>query len=245
MKNAANLHLPVRQHGAVLVVSLIMLLLMTILAISSMSDTVIQERMAGNNIDKQKAFQAAEAALRDAERFIRNTSIKIDEVVFDNAVSPETPLDYNVNNDGDSCPNGLCTPNIHTLGYSGSSNNDGCTDATFLPDRWYSCPTGTAANGNNQNVWDNNSGKFRTYSIANTLGVAQEPRYIIEFLGYTHPAGASPTNLCGKANDILWPTNANSVDICNKQQLYRITAIGYGASVSTQVVLQSTFVKTL
>lgn len=245
MKNAINLHLPAQQQGAALVISLIMLLLMTILAISSMTNTATQERMAGNNIDKQKAFQAAEAALRDGERFVRDTSIKIDEVVFDNFSSPESPLDYDSSNDGDSCRNGLCTPSNHTAGYSGSTSNDACTDATYIPDRWHNCATGTAAVGNNQNVWNTGSGKYRTYSITSTLGVAQLPRYIIEFLGYKHPAGVAPTNLCGRPNDIIWPTNADVADICNTQQLYRITAIGYGASASTQVLLQSTFLKTL
>jgi type IV pilus assembly protein PilX len=55
------------QNGAVLVVSLIMLLLMTLIGISAMQSTVLEEKMAGNFKDKNIAFQAAESALRDAE----------------------------------------------------------------------------------------------------------------------------------------------------------------------------------
>ena len=55
---------------------------------------IIQERMAGNTIDRQLAFQAAEAALRDGERFIANTTLKLDEIVFDFTTTPESPLNY-------------------------------------------------------------------------------------------------------------------------------------------------------
>ncbi len=59
-----------RQNGAVLVVALIFLLILTILGVSSMRSTVLEEKMAGNMRDQSLAFQAAEAALRDGEAFI-------------------------------------------------------------------------------------------------------------------------------------------------------------------------------
>lgn len=59
-----------RQHGAVLIVSLLILLVMTVLGIAAMGTTTLQERMANNNRQQQVAFQAAEAALRAAESFL-------------------------------------------------------------------------------------------------------------------------------------------------------------------------------
>jgi len=59
-----NIH---QQRGAVLAVSLIMLLLLTILGITAIQTTTMQERMAGNSRDLNMAFQAAEAALRKGE----------------------------------------------------------------------------------------------------------------------------------------------------------------------------------
>ena len=56
-----------RQRGAALVVALIMLLVMTVLGITAMQVTRMEERMAGNSRDVNLAFQAAEAGLRDAE----------------------------------------------------------------------------------------------------------------------------------------------------------------------------------
>jgi type IV pilus assembly protein PilX len=60
-----------RQKGAILVVSLLMLLVMTVLALSASTSTRLQERMAGNSRDVELAFQGSEAGLRDAERGIQ------------------------------------------------------------------------------------------------------------------------------------------------------------------------------
>lgn len=57
-----------RQSGAVLVVSLLLLLVMTLLGIGASQSTLLQERMAGNQRDQEVALQGAEAALRAAER---------------------------------------------------------------------------------------------------------------------------------------------------------------------------------
>jgi type IV pilus assembly protein PilX len=56
-----------RQSGVVLVISLILLLALTMIGVTSTSVTGQQEKMSGNNKDKNLAFQAAEAALRAAE----------------------------------------------------------------------------------------------------------------------------------------------------------------------------------
>ena len=54
------------QEGFVLIVGLVILGLLTMLALSSMRDTTMQEKMAGASRDSGLAFQAAESALRDA-----------------------------------------------------------------------------------------------------------------------------------------------------------------------------------
>jgi type IV pilus assembly protein PilX len=56
-----------KQSGAVLIVSLIMLLLLTIIGMASMGGTLLEERMSGNLRDQNLALQAAEAALREGE----------------------------------------------------------------------------------------------------------------------------------------------------------------------------------
>lgn len=61
-----------RQSGVVLVISLIMLLLLTLIGVTSMRVTGLEEKMAGNSKDKNVAFQAAEVSLRDSEAWIAN-----------------------------------------------------------------------------------------------------------------------------------------------------------------------------
>lgn len=63
---------PRRQGGAALAISLIFLLILTLLGITAMSGSTVQERLAGNQRDLELAFEAAEAALRDAETDLIN-----------------------------------------------------------------------------------------------------------------------------------------------------------------------------
>lgn len=57
-----------RQQGAALIMGLVLLLIMTLLGISSMRSTTLQERMAGAMHDQNLALQAAESALRAGEQ---------------------------------------------------------------------------------------------------------------------------------------------------------------------------------
>ena len=61
---------PKKQHGAALITSLIILLVLTVLGVSAMSTSSLEELMAGNLRDQDLSFQAAEAALKDGERWI-------------------------------------------------------------------------------------------------------------------------------------------------------------------------------
>jgi type IV pilus assembly protein PilX len=56
-----------RQHGVMLIVVMLLLLVTTLVALASFRGATLEERMAGNARERQAAFQAAEAALRDAE----------------------------------------------------------------------------------------------------------------------------------------------------------------------------------
>ena len=71
---------PLAQTGAALVVSLIILLVMTVIGVSAMKTTVLEEKMAANARQRQIAFQAAEAALRDAEDWIQTNISSISDL---------------------------------------------------------------------------------------------------------------------------------------------------------------------
>lgn len=64
-----------KQSGAVLLVALVMLMVLTVVGLSSMRNTSLEEKMAGNMRDKGLSFQAAEATLRMAEKYIEDNII--------------------------------------------------------------------------------------------------------------------------------------------------------------------------
>ena len=56
-----------RQRGISMMVSLVLLVVVTLIALGSMRGVVMQARMSGASHDRGLSFQAAEAALREAE----------------------------------------------------------------------------------------------------------------------------------------------------------------------------------
>ena len=61
---------PKHQHGVVLILSLIILSLLTLIAVTGMKTTINQEKMSGNFRNSELSHQAAESALIDAAAFI-------------------------------------------------------------------------------------------------------------------------------------------------------------------------------
>lgn len=99
-----------RQGGAVLIVTLMFLVILTLLGVTAMTSTTMEERMAGNTRDSAIALQAAESALRDARRDISNLPVTgtgrgIPIAVADFGDKDGTPASCNT---GDL--RGLCLP---------------------------------------------------------------------------------------------------------------------------------------
>ena len=64
-----------QQRGAVLIVALVLLLVLTVLGTAGLQDTTLEERMSGNFRDHSAALQAAETALRTGEMGVSSTTI--------------------------------------------------------------------------------------------------------------------------------------------------------------------------
>lgn len=64
-----------QQRGAVLVVSMLLLLVMTVLALGASQTTRLQERMSANMRDRDLAFESSEAGLRNGERIIDSQTV--------------------------------------------------------------------------------------------------------------------------------------------------------------------------
>lgn len=61
---------PTSQNGAALITGLIFLVVLTLISLSAIKSTSLEERMAGNARDQDVAFQAAEAGIRDAMQYV-------------------------------------------------------------------------------------------------------------------------------------------------------------------------------
>jgi type IV pilus assembly protein PilX len=62
---------PIRQRGAAtLIMVMVLLVVITLIGLSGMRGTVMEERMSASTRDRGLAFQAAEAALRAGEDFV-------------------------------------------------------------------------------------------------------------------------------------------------------------------------------
>jgi len=171
MKHFCNVPAKGGESGSALIISLLILIVLTLLGLTAVRTTTLEEKMAGNLRDSDLAFQAAESALRDAEAFVES-------VVSTNAF----------NNAG---------------GLYGSATAD--------PD-YFAAATWSTANS-------------VAYS-GSIAGVANQPRYIIKYLGVVpRPGGA--LNIGGYGNQQAGALHS-----------FRITARGTGGSDTTQVVLQ-------
>ena len=65
-------------RGAVLFVGLIFLLLLTLLGVTAMQVTVLQERMAGNFRIAHQAFESAEGAISKGQADVRDVLVALD-----------------------------------------------------------------------------------------------------------------------------------------------------------------------
>ncbi len=244
----------INQQGAILVVALLFLLIMTILGVSGMSSSFMEEKMVGNSLSREKAFQAAEGTLRYAENWLAESGNK-DTVLQEICASATNPNDtcnaaYDASqNDakivdddlGDACANGYCTPREQDWNYDKTATHD-CSDAAYIPERWESCASGTAAVGNNLNLFSS-VGLHQEYPTS-IVGTLQVPRFIIEFLGYRVPDDTTGAcDLVGSDGVNDTPPESAHWPFCDDDPAYfRVTALGYGGTANTRVMLQSTVV---
>ncbi len=112
------------QTGAALIISMILLLVMTLIGVTAMQSTVLEEKMAGNFRDRDVAFQAAEAALRYAEQEILGVN---DVAEFSD------PLKWATNDPATGAPPPLNT----TSGQLGLAYDDSSVDYTPASDIWH------------------------------------------------------------------------------------------------------------
>jgi type IV pilus assembly protein PilX len=87
--------MPSREGGAALVVGLILLMVLTILAVSGVMTSTLELRMVGNTQLQERAFQAAEVAVEDAlANPVLSTSVPFTQPTIPNPNSPYDQYSY-------------------------------------------------------------------------------------------------------------------------------------------------------
>lgn len=201
-------------RGLALPVVLLLLMLILVAAAVGMRRATQTEGLARNQVDVEIARQAAEAALRDAERDLRlpdgNTvgaapCSRGDERPIDAPGARGEPYF------SDTCPRGQCG---YALSYYATSDYAAGTN----PQPWW--PTDKGGR------WQNTAPSLTSACASFTggvplgtftdtprlVGVARQPEYLIEHMGYNED-----------------------------KFLFRVTARGFGAEEATEVVLQTYF----
>jgi type IV pilus assembly protein PilX len=192
------------QGGAALVVALFMLIAVLLLSISGSRIALQEEKASRKDRDRQIAFQAAEAALMDAELDIENSP---------SAAASRSALFAPGRTDGF----------IPGCGAQSSKLYWGlCTRAPEgAPPLWQAIDfLDDSANARSVPY-----GHFTGHTLQTGVGIlpARAPRYLIELILY-NKAGEEAT-------------------AADRTYFYRVTAIGFGARESTQVVLQTFYRK--
>ncbi len=185
---------PARQRGAILVIALLFLVLLTIIGVSSMSGVTLEEKMAGNLREQNLAFQAAESALRDAE---------IDLEVGIGGTGNRDPMTIAANFAtlcSAAFTSGVCFAPVATLG---AWQTQIVSAAGW---DWTSATKTTA---------------YGTHTGATVLvGVFRQPRYVIEYLQEKDDGSTTPPTRYFRISTRGWGANENTA--VTLQTVYRL-----------------------
>ncbi|MFZ4285280.1 pilus assembly PilX family protein [Variovorax sp. HJSM1_2] len=215
-----------QQKGVALIVVLLFLLAITGLTIWAARQSMFGEGIARNQLDQEVAYQAAESALRDAERDLMQItpSILTGASCTRNRSRPPIVSDFTEN-----CPLGLCRREDGT--YAISNWSTAVEGSSTASEPWWPVSKGGAWNNSFDNKPNRTGSAIDTghcsfngaiplgtfTGVAAIPGVAQQPEYIIEHFV--------------RASNVTYQPTA----------VYRVTARGFGYSMRTQVVLQTFF----
>ncbi|RYF39766.1 MAG: pilus assembly protein PilX [Cytophagaceae bacterium] len=233
-----------RQHGVALVVVLLLLMAITGISVWTARQSMLAEGTVRNQMDQEVARQAAESALRDAERDIDQAALGVMASNASCARSAAATDNFGINPNAFTagCTGGLCLKD--DASYASSNWTTATTSNSSVAEPWWPAAKGGLWNDDA----DTKPGRdpvtstgcatftggvpFGTYSgVPPIKGVAKQPEYMIEVFRRKHV----------RIN--LYETRVTSTGEKANQWsiMYRITARGFGYSQRTQVVLQTVF----
>lgn len=183
MHRNPNLH---RQRGVTLVIVLMLLVIVTLLGVGAARIALMGERQTRNERDYQIAWQAAEAALMDAQFDIRGPNADSAERVA--LFTPDDISNFIPGCNTSADFRGMCTP---SEGKPVWAQVDFLDDSNSAPTVAYGTFTGRAFD-------------------SGTTGVkpARVPRYMIEVVRDLTPMGSAASNTGSKAAPIMYRITA-------------------------------------
>jgi Tfp pilus assembly protein PilX len=209
------------QSGAALITSLIFLTILTILGMSTLGTAMLESRMAGNSRDKNLAFQAAEAALRDAEQYIENSGriSGLTDISGDGTGYGEE--DDTTGAPAKTCQHGLCdrVPGVENV----------CDESTG---------SGSIKDSANAGLWANAIQYYREDAIGKPIGSAGQ----VSLPGsYVMPENGIP--FVQRQPEYLIEAFPKGCDYYSgvAEPYYRITVKGYGRYSGTLVHVQEVY----
>ncbi len=238
-----------QQGGAIMITALLLIVVLTLVAVSGMDNTVMEERMAGNFGQTISAQQAAEIALREVEDWIASD---VHAAMFEKGNdTADSGIDWNEFYAGSaSAPSVISTGNGNVPGLYATYSEPGSGYAAVFPcsatlanclfdpteeDDWDDTAKlvkGALALGDSITVKDasGNSQSSTLPSIGGGSAVANQPKLIVEYVG-SYEVGAK--NVAAQNYQL---TSARA-----KRYMFRITTMAWGKDANARYVLQSNY----
>jgi len=204
------------QRGAVLLVALIFLLLLTMLALSAAGRSLLQERMVGGLRNAQLAEMGAEAALRGAEWKLWSLPAR--------GLRMDCPGDLL----GSCYSFDPVTPN--------SAANRFRTSPSWPANTDLSASTEYKGDGAGAIDYTTSRGSTLAGESQQIARLAKNPRYIIERLGQETPPGVG-SQVEGGVTAAYGSSSTPSTSL----RLWRVTARSTGGNAGTMRVVESTY----
>lgn len=206
---------PKHDRGISLVIVLLILVIVSLLGVASIQISRMATQSARNERDTQIAWQAAEAALLDAELDILGMPSASTKKRGYNASDPTDP-----NNNINIFDNKNTDVSQFILGCGTDTKNKGlCQISPSSQANWLSVDFLATSNQKYVEFGEYTARTFQ--SGAAGIQPAHPPRYIIELM-----------------DD---PNIERTKDVQHRKYIFRITAVGFGPNEKTQVVLQSIY----
>ena len=211
------------QQGISLVIALIFLFVSTLIGVSAMRTSILNERMTANALERERALEAAEVALLDGEEFIQGNAQGIINSIFDDINAQPRVISADAQN-CTAMTGGICAPSEFV-------NPDAFDNWVDVPGDALSIQAFSTDNRHFELLDD----------IVAQNNLNENPRYIIEFMGFTHSENTEGETLCIGPSEV-WQLNAWPYCSLDPAQ-FRVTALATaGNNNQTRVMLQTTYV---